>query len=281
MANILVPFDFSANAIGALDQAIYLAKGKGLTIEVLHILNLKAAQDYPADWNIDPHHVNLAAIEDRLAAITKERCEMHCSEGHPLISSTVRESVMINGGIINHMLENKADLIVMGTHGASNAIERFWGSNTSTIINHSLFPVMAVPRDWHAVELEELIAAISLKEAKSSLPRLIEWGKWMNAKLEVISLTSVPETDQEQLEAVIAEYPEIAGRLIPKKNDLPLWKNIVNVTADHKKAALVMFVHERTVFDKLFDYSITSKVADGIRIPLLAIPTTKKSAAKR
>lgn len=280
MANILVPFDFSANAIGALDQAIYLAKGKGLTIEVLHILNLKTAQDYPADWQIDPHHVDLAAVESRLAAVVAERSKLCKGEGEPVITTAVRESVMINGGIINHMLQDKADLIVMGTHGASNAMERFWGSNTSTIINHSLFPVMAVPRGWHAVELEELLAAVSLKEAKATLPRLIEWGKWLNTKVEVISLTSVPETDQDEMEAVVSPYPEITAHLVPKKDDLPMWKNLVNYTADRKKAALLMFVHERTVFDKLFNYSITSKVADGVHIPLIAIPTTKKSAAK-
>jgi nucleotide-binding universal stress UspA family protein len=277
MANILVPFDFSPNAISALDQALYIAKVKGLTIEVLHILNFKAAHDYPNDWHIDPHHVDLGAIEAKLAEVVAERSAACCGAAAPEVSTSVRESVMINGGIINHMLENKAELIVMGTHGASNAMERFWGSNTSTMINHSLFPILAVPRDWNPVKLEELMAAISLKEAKVCLPKLIEWANWLDVKAEVISLTSLPEADQDELEKAVQEFPEITAHLVPKKDDLPMWKNLVNYTADRKKAVLLMFVHERTVFDKLFNYSITSKVADGIHIPLLAVPTTKKS----
>jgi nucleotide-binding universal stress UspA family protein len=277
MANILVPFDFSPNAISALDQALYIANDKGLTIEVLHILNFKAAHDYPNEWHIDPHHVDLGAIETKLAEIVAERSAACCGEATPKVTTSVRESVMINGGIINHMLENKAELIVMGTHGASNAVERFWGSNTSTMINHSLFPILAVPRDWHPVKIEELLAAISLKEAKTCLPKLAEWANWFNVKAEVISLTSVPEADQDEMEAAVRAYPEITAHLVPKKDDLPMWKNLVNYTADRKKAALLMFVHERSVFDKLFNYSITSKVADGIHIPLLAIPTAKKS----
>ena len=277
MANILVPFDFSANAISALDQALYIAKEKGFTIEVLHILNFKAAHDYPEEWHIDPHHVDMGAIEAKLAEIVAERSAACCGASGPAVTTSVRESVMINGGIINHMLENKAELIVMGTHGASNAMERFWGSNTSTMINHSLFPILAVPRDWYPVKLEELLAAISLKEAKVCLPKLSEWTNWFNVKAEVISLTSVPEADQDELEAAVRAYPEITAHLVPKKDDLPMWKNLVNYTAGRKKAVLLMFVHERSVFDKLFNYSITSKVADGINIPLLAIPTTKKS----
>lgn len=275
MANILVPFDFSANAISALDQALHMAKSKGWTIEVLHILNFKAAHDYPEEWKIDPHHVDFGAIEAKLAEIVAERSAACCDEIAPAVSTTVRESVMINGGIINHMLENKADLIVMGTHGASNAMERFWGSNTSTMINHSLFPIMAVPREWHPVVLEEILAAISLKEAKAFLPKLVEWAKWLNVKAEVISLTSVPEADQDEMEAAVQAYPEVTAHLVPKKDDLPMWKNLVNYTAHRKTATLLMFVHERSVFDKLFNYSITSRVADGIQIPLLAIPANK------
>jgi hypothetical protein len=145
------------------------------------------------------------------------------------------------------------------------------------MINHSLFPILAVPRDWNPVKLEELMAAISLKEAKVCLPKLIEWANWLDVKAEVISLTSLPEADQDELEKAVQEFPEITAHLVPKKDDLPMWKNLVNYTADRKKAVLLMFVHERTVFDKLFNYSITSKVADGIHIPLLAVPTTKKS----
>ena len=63
---------------------------------------------------------------------------------------------------------------------------------------------------------------------------------------------------------------------VPKKDDLPMWRNLVQFTAPYQNAVLLMFVHERTVLEKLFNYSITSRVADGIKIPLLALPTGHK-----
>lgn len=277
MANILVPFDFSDNAVTALDQAIYLAKDKAYTIEVLHILNLKAAHEYPNEWQIDPHHVDFGAIESKLQGIVADR-KLACGGTEAVaIKSTVRESVMINGGIINHMLEQKSDLIVMGTHGASNAAERFYGSNTSTMINHSLFPILAVPRNWKAVNPSTLLAAIALKEAAVCLPLLEQWALWMSSSAEVVSISSIPDTDQEELNKLVNQFPHIHSQLVPKTDDLPMWKTLVNYTADKTNAFLVMFVHERTVFQKLFNYSITSKVSEGIQIPLLAVPTAKKS----
>lgn len=276
MANILVPFDFSANAIGALDQALLIADGSSLTVEVVHILNFKAAHEYPADWHIDPHHVDLGLIEEKLDAQVKERVRNCCTTGAPQVNSLVKESVMINGGIINQMLLNKADLIVMGTHGATNALERFWGSNTSTMINHALFPILAVPPHWHPVKLKELVAAVTLKEAKECIPHIQHWSGWLKTSTELVTLTSVPAADQEHLDEALKNYPDVKGHLVPKVNDLPMWRNLVQFTADRKEALLMMFVHERTVFEKLFNYSITSRVADGIHIPLLAIPAKHK-----
>ncbi len=277
MANILVPFDFSPNAIAALEQAFYIADGKGLNVEVLHILNFKAAHDYPKEWNIDPHHVDLGAIHTRLSELVFDKMEACCGGRNKLeVTTLVKESVMINGGIINHMLLERSDIIIMGTHGATNAMERFWGSNTATMINHALFPVMAVPPHWNPVRFKELIAAVSLKELTTLAPQIIKWADWLHAEAEVVTMTSLPSADQEELDKAILEFPGIKAHLVEKKNDLPMWKNLVQFTAERKEAALLMFVHERTVLEKLFNYSITSKVADGIRIPLLALPTKHK-----
>lgn len=277
MANILVPFDFSPNAIAALEQAFYIADGKGFSIEVLHILNFKAAHDYPVEWNIDPHHVDLGAIHKKLSEVVEDKLNACCGGKHSLeVNTIVKESVMINGGIINHMLMDKSDLIVMGTHGATNAMERFWGSNTSTMINHALFPIMAVPPHWTPVRFKELIAAISLKEVAPLAPQILKWAGWLGTGAEVVTMTSLPEADQPELDAALQEYPQLQAHLVPKKNDLPMWRNLVQFTADRKEAALLMFVHERTVLEKLFNYSITSKVADGIHIPLLALPAKHK-----
>lgn len=276
MANILVPFDFSPNATVALDQAIMLAVQKSFSVEVLHITNHEVVRDYPEGWKTDPDHKSIAFIQQKLEDAVQDR-KQHCSDGKPLeISTVVKESAMINGGLINQMLLTHADLIIMGTHGATNAMDRFWGSNTATMINHAIFPILAIPRNWEATLFAELIAAVSIKEIGQCINSIITWSEWLKATPEIVNISSVPAVDQPALEKAVEAFPGVKAHIIPKKDDLPMWRNLVQFTATYHQAVLLMFVHERTVLEKLFNYSITSRVADGIRIPLLAIPTKHK-----
>ncbi|ULQ51535.1 universal stress protein [Flavihumibacter fluvii] len=276
MANILVPFDFSANATAALDQAILLADQNSISIEVLHITNAEVVHDYPVGWKSDPAHKTVGFIQHRLDDAIQQRQSVLCGDRSIDITGLVKESAMINGGVINQMLLTHADLIIMGTHGATNALDRFWGSNTATMINHALFPILAIPRNWNAAVFTELIAAVSLKEIGKCIGDILKWSQWMKASPELVCISSIPEIDQVSLDQAMAAHPEIKAHLVPKKDDLPMWRNLVQFTATYHNALLLMFVHERTVLEKLFNYSITSKVADGIKIPLLALPTGHK-----
>lgn len=276
MANILVPFDFSPNAATALDQAILLAKQNNHSVEVLHITNAEVAHDYPQGWKSDTAYKKIEFIQQHLDEAVQHRISAMAPDTPLDISSLVKESAMVNGGMINHMLITKADLIIMGTHGRTNAMDRFWGSNTSTMINHALFPILAIPRNWQAAIFNELIAAVSLKDVSKSINDVTKWATWMKTTLELVCISSVPDLEQETLNSSMAAYPEVKAHLVPKKDDLPLWRNLVQFTTSYNNALLLMFVHERTVLEKLFNYSITSRVADGIKIPLLAIPTGHK-----
>jgi hypothetical protein len=52
----------------------------------------------------------------------------------------------------------------------------------------------------------------------------------------------------------------------------PLSVNLYNYTKGLEETLLMMFVHERKAFEKIFDFSLTERTARIIEIPLLAIP---------
>jgi hypothetical protein len=49
----------------------------------------------------------------------------------------------------------------------------------------------------------------------------------------------------------------------------------VNYSETLKNEAMVMFVHRRSFFEKIFNTSITKKVAKFIQVPLLALPVAE------
>lgn len=272
MANIVVPFDFSANATAALDQAILLARQSGRSVEVLHITNAEVLREYPSGWQYPAHKVDTAFIEMKLQEVVQHRCQL-ADAAAIAIKGVVRESVMINGGIINHLLQQKPDLLVMGTHGATNALDRFWGSNTATMISHALFPIMAIPRHWSAHQLKQLLAAVPMKDAVGMMDTVLHWANWLQAAPELVAVSSIPAAEETLRAQVTAAYPAVKLNLVADRSGHPLWRNLVDFASSHPDALLLMFVHERTVLEKLFNYSITARVADAIPIPLLALPT--------
>lgn len=272
MANIVVPFDFSANATAALDQAIVLARQSGRSIEVLHITNAEVLREYPSGWQYPAHKVDEAFIEKKLQEVVQHRCQL-AEAGSTDIKGIVRESAMINGGIINHLLQHQPDLLVMGTHGATNAVDRFWGSNTATMINHAIFPILAIPRHWSAHPLKQLLAAVPLKDAAGRMDTVLHWANWLQAAPELVAVSSIPAADEALVAQYTAAYPAVKLNLLTSKEGHALWRNLVDFAQPHPDALLLMFVHERTVLEKLFNYSVTARVADAIPIPLLALPT--------
>jgi nucleotide-binding universal stress UspA family protein len=89
-------------------------------------------------------------------------------------------------------------------------------------------------------------------------------------------VSSIPAADEALVAQVTTKYPALKLNLLPDKEGHPLWRNLVDFAQAHTDAILLMFVHERTVLEKLFNYSVTARVADAIPIPLLALPTTHR-----
>ncbi|HEY8389062.1 MAG TPA: universal stress protein [Parasegetibacter sp.] len=270
---ILVPFDFSENAVRALDQALVIAQHSGATVDVLHITNQAVMKEYPAEWHYDKPNLN--SLEERVQNQIRARVEQLSGTELVSVKITVKESVFISGGVISHMLHTRADLLLMGTHGMSARMEKILGSNTSSIINHALFPVMAIPSKWKAIRIKTIVAAVELTNLNKLAETLKSWAKKLGAHLKVVEFSIVPEVELSDTYVGDTGIPAADISIVKSDPDLSLAKNITQYTASFHDAVCAMFVHERTFFEKIFDSSISEKVSGMINIPLLALPAGK------
>lgn len=137
---VLYPTDFSANSQLAL-QAIRKFE-KDLTEEVIvaHVQDTRILR---------PH------LEDRMAEFNRvdaERLSVIKDQLSPLgyrIKTILKTGIPFNE--INRIAEEEdVSLIVVGSHGKSNVMEAYTGSETEYISLHHVRPVLVVPRDWEA-----------------------------------------------------------------------------------------------------------------------------------
>lgn len=138
---ILVPVDFSETASAALDYATFLAKTFGARIELLHV--------------IDPlTHVSGEAIyvgADRTETVREYGLRIAAEELARLSDKLERENlavrVTVEEGVPWERIvagAERADLVVMGTHGRTGLSRMFLGSVTDKVVQRSVTPVLTI-----------------------------------------------------------------------------------------------------------------------------------------
>jgi len=140
MAHILIPTDFSPNALNAALYALELYGAEGNLFTVLNCYMMSHGES--AMWNIDDQLVR-TSMEDLSTFTTslraklpgsKHRLELKSERGHlPEVISVYKDR------------PNAPDLVVMGTQGATGIEHVLMGTNTADAIKRGGMPVLAVP----------------------------------------------------------------------------------------------------------------------------------------
>lgn len=142
MQKIVVPVDFSDASSWGYYYAYEMAKQLGAELVILHLYwSPYVESTYPA--------AQIQAIIDE-----KEKAVLHHLKQATLPPvgdepDAVRRSYFIRPGseysIVQAAQEYGAELIVMGTHGSGNALDKIWGTNTGKVMQEATCPVIAVP----------------------------------------------------------------------------------------------------------------------------------------
>ncbi|MFH2144072.1 MAG: universal stress protein [Bacteroidota bacterium] len=182
MSNIIVPIDFSADSINALEHAIIFAKKSKSKIKMIHVKKSKEFQvpDYFKD--IDRFYGN--TVEDYMVTLTnkyktKVTLEYEITEGK------------VYKEICNKALLDGSEIIIMGTHGISG-FEEFWiGSNSYRVVNNALCPVLTIRNGYLNTEIKKIVVPIdSTNETNLKIPYTSKVAKYFNAEIHLISLNT-------------------------------------------------------------------------------------------
>jgi len=138
---ILCPTDFSETSDHALQQAAALARWYGARLTVLHVrLTVTPHPDMPEGGPVAPW---LEADTEALRARTMAACQAIIAAGTAVDVAVLRgEPVQL---VLDMADSLPADLIVMGTHGASGFRRLLLGSVTEKVLRDAPCPVLTVP----------------------------------------------------------------------------------------------------------------------------------------
>ena len=135
---IVVGMDFNEPALAALDHARALAKAFGSSVSVAHVIPAVANEVYAYStdmvetWERSAYEYLCKLLPDDERAVLRGQFEVR-------IGAPVEE-------ILNFAEEQKADLIVLGTHGRGPMGHLFLGSVAERVVRRAKCPVLTVGR---------------------------------------------------------------------------------------------------------------------------------------
>lgn len=280
MKKILVPTDFSRNSKNALFIAAKIAAKSGAEIELLHanvatiystpLSEYAPATDYMEDQEYD---------ESAARALEKMKFELYENPAFAKVKVSVRvEEGFLHSCVRQVAEQDGADLVVMGTKGASGVQEFLVGSNTEKVIRTAPCPVLAIPEGVEDFELKTVLLPSTLKDDQKNIFRyLAAWQKVFGFNVKVLYLNNPAgfPTDG-SAEARKNQLSEKAGLSKPEvimvMESVFKDSTILSVADQYDADMIAMATHQRHGLSHVFFGSITEDTVNHSNIPVLAVP---------
>lgn len=159
MRTILSPTDFSLCARYATDAAAQLARRLNAQLHLLHCMNLPDGWD---NWNEQQRGMHPEAQQE----VANARLQLQdLRNAYP----DLEVKAMVCGGLLpksvaGYVDQSAADLVVMGSHGASGKNEYFIGSNTQKVVREVHCPVLVVKEPLEKLNFGKVVFASSFHQ---------------------------------------------------------------------------------------------------------------------
>ncbi|MEO9021369.1 MAG: universal stress protein [Ginsengibacter sp.] len=277
MQKILVPTDFSNNALKAVGYAAEIAKKSGANIFLLHViepaLNMATMQTDSTSEKV---------VKERTAKLDLSLKSI--ADVYPDINVVPH---LAGGAIIASILEfaekGEIDMIVMGTSGASGLKKFFMGSVAAGVIGKTKIPVLTVPVSYEMEEPDAIAFATNqFEKNKDILEKIVAISKLFSSAIHVVVFKDIDEElhadfiyNEEQLNDYLKflkeAFPDVIfkGELLEGK-DFEI--EIDRYSNRNEVDVISMVTYPKSFFEKVFQKSVTKRMAFHSTIPILAIP---------
>jgi nucleotide-binding universal stress UspA family protein len=170
-----------------------------------------------------------------------------------------------------------ADMIVMGTEGATGIEKLVFGSNTSTVIEAAPCFVIAVPKNASLTLPKKIALATDYENMDvEDLKKLCGLCKVLKAELTVIHVSKESrKSDRDLIEdfsRMVANQTTCSQPYYYVVVNEDVAKGIESFIDSNETELMVLSTHRRNAFNKLWHPSLTKKLVHRTKLPLLSIP---------
>ncbi len=271
---ILVPTDFSDCSINAIRYAANLARKITNT-------NLLIAHAYtmPITYGEVGLYSPIEEINKQMALEIKKqfkKIEQLIPELKEVSFKTVSVAGFVTEMVETLCLENKIEMIVMGTKGASGIDEVLLGTNTNSVIRSIKIPTVVIPENAHYKAIRNIALAGDYKPIDSKvLDPLKKLIKVTASDLHIIhigdneGISSTEANVAKKFEQFLKNIPHHFHYIVNEDVETGLNEYIIRKHID----LLVLIPRKHKFFDMIFGKSESRRIIFHTKTPVITLPS--------
>jgi len=273
---VLFPTDFSSTATRALPLAIECAERFDAELHMLHAIVLHESDPLLANQSFEETEKLL------------QGAQIGVVRAH-------RRGFSPAAVILKYAWDNKADLIVMGTHGRSAASQIFLGSVAEEVVREASCPVFSVKREDEAKSLGEMVRVLVPVDfsttSTAAINKAVEMAVPAATELHLLHVLeqpimvppdvgAMPFVPVEERAKALARLREIAADIQARNSSLkpeihvcegsPA-REILSFARKQGMSLIVMGTHGLTGIVRLLFGSVTEKVVRRAHCPVFTV----------
>ena len=267
---ILIPTDYSVNAKRAMQMGFSLAKEIGAEVFLFHSYNIAAV-------NVSE---NVIIMED-LTQLEEVRINEALKEMKTEYGDVTMHALLEFGPLadwIDKIVDtNKIDLIVMGTKGETDALNKVFGSVATHVINNVDCPVLIIPNGHRSYNINEILFATDFhftNDVANYLAPFLQLADEFDPFIHVVQFKSLlgPGTHIKNIEEL-----KLTGLLKETKHSYHYIEseNTEQALFDFAEKShcdlIVLVTKHYTLWERIFHRSLTKKIALHSEIPVLIL----------
>jgi nucleotide-binding universal stress UspA family protein len=277
MKTILVPYDFSKEAEYALNFAIGIAKKTQNLLKLFHVVELPIGQSFNTMGEVSTYTNDAATQIYTIELIEKRKVQMAKLEQTFANQGFEFQTNMVFGnpyaGISKEIADEGADLVIMGSKGASGLEEVLIGSNTEKVVRNVTCPVITIKGPTTIEDIRKIVFASDFNEdAGQVIEKLKALAEVISAELHFVkintpSLFEGSKNSTQKIRRFVDEYG-LKAASIQIYNSGTEEEGILEYADEINADLIAMSTHGRTGFLRLLSGSIAEDVVNSSSRPV-------------
>jgi nucleotide-binding universal stress UspA family protein len=272
MKKILVPCDFSEQAINAFRFAADIAEQSKGEIHLINVVEVPVLHDSVL--------MPVMAYEEALFKELREKAEKHFTRLITKHAPNVKKvtSKVIFGPVYrmlyDYIEDNGIDLVIMGTKGASGVREILIGSNAEKMVRNSPVPVIAIKKYVKGSSIKSIVFPNTLDTEKQEnlVMKVKELQNFFKAKLHIVWINTPTNFTRDSI--TMKRLNAFAKRFMFKDYTVNVYNDpyeeagVISFTKDVEADMIVMGTHGRKGVAHLLSGSVAEDVVNHTECPI-------------